>query len=94
MAWEFLASQSSQNSTDVEATGGEFTAFWERDGTSLLTTVADLEVPGVDTSNDGVKTAIEFVLKKAFVTLEYLDEAAGAGVEGANVGLGLGTRDW
>ena len=87
MAWEFLASQSSQKSFDVEATGGEFTA-------SLLNTVADLEVPGVDTSNDGVKTAIEFVLKKAFVTLEYLDEAAGAGVEGANVGLGLGTRDW
>ena len=93
MAWEFLESQSSQKSSDVEATG-EITAFSEGDGTSLLTTVADLEVPGVDTSNDGVKTAIEFVLKKAFVTLEYLDEAAGAGVEGANVGLGLGTRDW
>ena len=84
MAWEFLASQSSQKSFDVEATGGEFTA-------SLLTTVADLEVPGVDTCSDGVKTAIEFVLKKAFVTLEYFDED---GAEGANVGLGFGTNDW
>ena len=90
MAWEFLASQSSQKSFDVEATG-EITAFSERDGTSLLTTVADLEVPGVDTCSDGVKTAIEFVLKKAFVTLEYFDED---GAEGANFGLRFGTNDW
>ena len=90
MAWEFLAPQSSQKSTDDDADGAAFAVFPEEEevGGSFLNTVADVEVPG----NDGVKTAIEGVVMKAFVTSEYLDETAG--VEGIKGGLELGTRDW
>ena len=81
--WEFLAWQSSQNSTDVEGTD-----LSERDGTSLLINVADVEVPGID----GWKTDMELVFKKAFVISELLNvdgaEVGADGAEGARGGLG------
>ena len=91
MVWEFLAWQSSQNSTDVEGTDGEST---DLSGTSLLIIVADVEVPGID----GWKTDMELVFKKAFVISELLNvdgaEDGADGTEGARGGLGLGTKDW
>ena len=94
MVWEFLAWQSSQNSTDVEGTDAESTDLSERDGTSLLINVADVEVPGID----GWKTDMELVFKKAFVISELLNvDGAEDGADGAEVargGLGLGTKDW
>ena len=83
--WEFLAWQSSQNSTDVEGTDGEST---DLSGTSLLIIVADVEVPGID----GWKTDMELVFKKAFVISELLNvdgaEVGADGAEGARGGLG------
>ena len=91
MVWEFLAWQSSQNSTDVEGTDGEST---DLSGTSILINVADVEVPGID----GWKTDMELVFKKAFVISELLNvegaEDGADGTEGARAGLGLGTKDW
>ena len=87
MTWEFVAPHSSQKSTDVDADGVIFAVFSE-DGGSFLTIV--VEVPGTDTRNDGVKTAIELVFMKAFVISVYLDDD---GAEGAKGGLGLGTKD-
>ena len=88
MVWEFLAWQSSQNSTDVEGTDGESTDLSGRDGTSLLINVADVEVPGID----GWKTDMELVFKKAFVISELLNvdgaEDGAEGKEGARGGLG------
>ena len=85
MVWEFLAWQSSQNSTDVEGTDGEST---DLSGTSLLINVADVEVPGID----GWKTDMELVFKKAFVISELLNvdgaEVGADGAEGARGGLG------
>ena len=91
MPCEFLAPQSSQNSTDVEAEGGIFAVFSEEEGGSFLTLVPDVEALGVVTRNDGLKTAIELVVKKAFMISEYLDEL---GAKGAKGRLGFGTRDW
>ena len=94
MVCEFLAWQSSQNSTDVEGTDGESTDFSGRHGTSLLINVADVEVPGID----GWKTDMELVFKKAFVISELLNvEGAEVGADGAEVaggGLGIGMKDW
>lgn len=85
MVWEFLAWQSSQNSTDVEGTDGEST---DLSGTSLLIIVADVEVPDID----GWKTDMELVFKKAFVISELLNvdgaEDGADGAEGARGGLG------